>query len=217
MIGELITGEGILHQLGYETGIPLNEIDPLVGFFLLFNVLIAIGVSGAANGPPATLGFVLRLALLPIAYQLGLALLRKCLRSRSEVQASFSCFSILHAVFVESISSTIPAHVCAQCLPLTPMNFLVTYIRSTKVEKLPCQEFVTVQPEPVLNVPCCFSRLSATAAVSLTRPSPLWPRPSSSPARASGPPWGSRRTAPSLASPRPTNCSWAGWHSSALW
>jgi hypothetical protein len=83
LVGELITGEGILHQLGYETGIPLNEIDPLVGFFLLFNVLIAIGVSGAANGPP--LLFLVSLSGL-LCYQTHtssvLLFLQKCFRSQ---------------------------------------------------------------------------------------------------------------------------------------
>ncbi|GBG85389.1 hypothetical protein CBR_g40031 [Chara braunii] len=46
LLGEAITGKGIIEQLGLETGIPLNESEPLVIFFIVFNVLGAIGALG---------------------------------------------------------------------------------------------------------------------------------------------------------------------------
>eukprot|EP00245_Coleochaete_scutata_P006894 TRINITY_DN21711_c0_g1_i1.p1 TRINITY_DN21711_c0_g1~~TRINITY_DN21711_c0_g1_i1.p1 ORF type:complete len:263 (-),score=81.95 TRINITY_DN21711_c0_g1_i1:610-1398(-) len=46
LIGEALTGDGICAQLGLETNIPLTESEPLVVFFIIFNVLGAIGALG---------------------------------------------------------------------------------------------------------------------------------------------------------------------------
>lgn len=46
MLGEAITGKGILAQLNLETGIPIYEAEPLLLFFILFNLLGAIGALG---------------------------------------------------------------------------------------------------------------------------------------------------------------------------
>ncbi|NP_001312190.1 photosystem II 22 kDa protein, chloroplastic [Nicotiana tabacum] len=43
LLGEAITGKGILAQLNLETGIPIYEAEPLLLFFILFNLLGAIG------------------------------------------------------------------------------------------------------------------------------------------------------------------------------
>ncbi|KAI7838597.1 hypothetical protein COHA_007605 [Chlorella ohadii] len=42
LIGEAVTGKGILGQLGLETGLPLNEIEPLLGAFIFFLLFAAI-------------------------------------------------------------------------------------------------------------------------------------------------------------------------------
>lgn len=42
LIGEAITGQGILGQIGLETGIPLNEAEPLLLFSIAFTALAAI-------------------------------------------------------------------------------------------------------------------------------------------------------------------------------
>ena len=46
LLGEGITGKGILAQLNLETGIPLYEAEPLLLFFILFTLLGAIGGLG---------------------------------------------------------------------------------------------------------------------------------------------------------------------------
>lgn len=46
MLGEAITGKGILAQLKLETGIPIYEAEPLLLFFILFTLLGAIGALG---------------------------------------------------------------------------------------------------------------------------------------------------------------------------
>eukprot|EP00244_Chara_vulgaris_P008707 TRINITY_DN34_c0_g1_i1.p1 TRINITY_DN34_c0_g1~~TRINITY_DN34_c0_g1_i1.p1 ORF type:complete len:279 (-),score=34.24 TRINITY_DN34_c0_g1_i1:386-1222(-) len=46
LLGEAVTGKGICAQLGLETGIPLTESEPLIIFFIVFNVLGAIGALG---------------------------------------------------------------------------------------------------------------------------------------------------------------------------
>lgn len=46
MLGEAVTGKGILAQLNLETGIPIYEAEPLLLFFILFNLLGAIGALG---------------------------------------------------------------------------------------------------------------------------------------------------------------------------
>ena len=46
MLGEEITGKGILSQLNLETGIPIYEAEPLLLFFILFTLLGAIGALG---------------------------------------------------------------------------------------------------------------------------------------------------------------------------
>lgn len=46
LLGEAITGQGILAQFDLETGIPLNETEPLLLFFILFTLLGAIGALG---------------------------------------------------------------------------------------------------------------------------------------------------------------------------
>lgn len=46
MLGEAITGKGILAQLNLETGIPIYEAEPLLLFFILFTLLGAIGALG---------------------------------------------------------------------------------------------------------------------------------------------------------------------------
>lgn len=46
MLGEAITGKGILSQLNLETGIPIYEAEPLLLFFILFTLLGAIGALG---------------------------------------------------------------------------------------------------------------------------------------------------------------------------
>ncbi|KAK8928406.1 hypothetical protein KSP39_PZI017435 [Platanthera zijinensis] len=46
LIGEGITGKGILAQLNIETGIPIYEAEPLLLFFILFTLLGAIGALG---------------------------------------------------------------------------------------------------------------------------------------------------------------------------
>ncbi|GLT49824.1 hypothetical protein SLA2020_233540 [Shorea laevis] len=46
ILGEAITGKGILAQLNLETGIPINEAEPLLLFFILFTLLGAIGALG---------------------------------------------------------------------------------------------------------------------------------------------------------------------------
>ena len=45
LLGEAITGKGILQQLNLETGIPIYEAEPLL-FFILFTLLGAIGALG---------------------------------------------------------------------------------------------------------------------------------------------------------------------------
>ncbi|XP_020679808.1 photosystem II 22 kDa protein, chloroplastic [Dendrobium catenatum] len=46
LIGEGITGKGILAQLNLETGVPIYEAEPLLLFFILFTLLGAIGALG---------------------------------------------------------------------------------------------------------------------------------------------------------------------------
>ncbi|KAF5203956.1 Photosystem ii protein [Thalictrum thalictroides] len=46
LLGEGITGKGILAQLNIETGIPIYEAEPLLLFFILFTLLGAIGGLG---------------------------------------------------------------------------------------------------------------------------------------------------------------------------
>ncbi|KAF0902497.1 hypothetical protein E2562_017897 [Oryza meyeriana var. granulata] len=46
ILGEAITGKGILAQLNLETGIPIYEAEPLLLFFILFTLLGAIGALG---------------------------------------------------------------------------------------------------------------------------------------------------------------------------
>lgn len=46
LLGEALTGKGILSQLNLETGIPIYEAEPLLLFFILFNLLGAIGALG---------------------------------------------------------------------------------------------------------------------------------------------------------------------------
>ncbi|VAH82300.1 unnamed protein product [Triticum turgidum subsp. durum] len=46
ILGEAITGKGILSQLNLETGIPIYEAEPLLLFFILFTLLGAIGALG---------------------------------------------------------------------------------------------------------------------------------------------------------------------------
>ncbi|RLN24948.1 Chlorophyll a/b binding protein domain-containing protein [Panicum miliaceum] len=42
IIGEIITGKGALAQLNIETGVPINEIEPLVLFNVLFFFIAAV-------------------------------------------------------------------------------------------------------------------------------------------------------------------------------
>lgn len=42
LIGEIITGKGALAQLNIETGIPINEIEPLVLFNVIFFFIAAL-------------------------------------------------------------------------------------------------------------------------------------------------------------------------------
>lgn len=46
LIGEGVTGKGILAQLNLETGVPIYEAEPLLLFFILFTLLGAIGALG---------------------------------------------------------------------------------------------------------------------------------------------------------------------------
>ncbi|BBN18836.1 photosystem II 22kDa protein [Marchantia polymorpha subsp. ruderalis] len=46
ILGEALTGKGTLAQFDVETGIPLNETEPLLLFFILFTLLGAIGALG---------------------------------------------------------------------------------------------------------------------------------------------------------------------------
>ncbi|CAI5471368.1 unnamed protein product [Closterium sp. Yama58-4] len=46
LLGEAVTGQGILAQLNMETGIPVYEAEPLLLFFVLFNMLGAVGALG---------------------------------------------------------------------------------------------------------------------------------------------------------------------------
>ncbi|CAI7883626.1 unnamed protein product [Closterium sp. NIES-54] len=46
LLGEAITGQGILSQLNLETCIPITEAEPLLLFFIAFTVLGAIGELG---------------------------------------------------------------------------------------------------------------------------------------------------------------------------
>ncbi|GJP29483.1 hypothetical protein CLOM_g16751 [Closterium sp. NIES-68] len=65
LLGEAITGQGILSQLNLETGVPITEAEPLLLFFIAFTVLGAIGGLGdrgrfvddeAPAGPPVKPG-----------------------------------------------------------------------------------------------------------------------------------------------------------------
>lgn len=42
IIGEIVTGKGALAQLNIETGVPINEIEPLVLFNVLFFFIAAV-------------------------------------------------------------------------------------------------------------------------------------------------------------------------------
>lgn len=42
LIGEIITGKGALAQLNIETGVPINEIEPLVLFSVVFFFFAAV-------------------------------------------------------------------------------------------------------------------------------------------------------------------------------
>ncbi|KAF3336670.1 photosystem II protein [Carex littledalei] len=46
LLGEAVTGKGILSQLNLETGVPIYEAEPLLLFFILFTLLGAIGALG---------------------------------------------------------------------------------------------------------------------------------------------------------------------------
>ncbi|KVH90635.1 Chlorophyll a/b binding protein domain-containing protein [Cynara cardunculus var. scolymus] len=74
LLGEGLTGKGILQQLNLETGIPIYEAEPLLLFFILFTLLGAIGALGD-RGPlfgftKSNELFVGRLAQLGIAFSL---------------------------------------------------------------------------------------------------------------------------------------------------
>jgi photosystem II protein len=47
ILGEALTGKGILAQFDLETGLPLNETEPLLLFFIAFTFLGAIGALGS--------------------------------------------------------------------------------------------------------------------------------------------------------------------------
>jgi len=47
ILGEALTGKGALAQFDIETGLPLNETEPLLIFFILFTLLGAIGAFGS--------------------------------------------------------------------------------------------------------------------------------------------------------------------------
>lgn len=42
LLGEAITGKGILGQFQIETGIPLNEAEPLLLVFIAFTLFAAV-------------------------------------------------------------------------------------------------------------------------------------------------------------------------------
>ncbi|EIE19629.1 hypothetical protein COCSUDRAFT_19247, partial [Coccomyxa subellipsoidea C-169] len=42
IIGELLTGKGALQQLGFETGLPIQELDGIVLFIIAFNLIAAL-------------------------------------------------------------------------------------------------------------------------------------------------------------------------------
>lgn len=42
IIGEIVTGKGALAQLNIETGVPVNEIEPLVLFNVIFFFIAAL-------------------------------------------------------------------------------------------------------------------------------------------------------------------------------
>ncbi|CAL8471288.1 g10830 [Coccomyxa elongata] len=42
IIGELLTGKGALQQLGFETGLPIQDLDGLVLFIIAFNLIAAL-------------------------------------------------------------------------------------------------------------------------------------------------------------------------------
>lgn len=42
LIGEAVSGQGPLGQIGLETGIPLSEAEPLLIFSILFTLFAAV-------------------------------------------------------------------------------------------------------------------------------------------------------------------------------
>jgi len=42
IIGEIVTGKGTLAQLNFETGVPINEIEPLILFNVVFFLFAAL-------------------------------------------------------------------------------------------------------------------------------------------------------------------------------
>jgi hypothetical protein len=57
---QLLTGKGALQQLGFETGLPIQDLDGLVLFIIAFNLIAALlpakvrskGAPGTLSQPP---------------------------------------------------------------------------------------------------------------------------------------------------------------------